>query len=78
MANDTGPSLSFMQKHFGPSFMSKKRKEDIYLPNESGKIDKRLKKARDEESPSQKLGSIFTRLSEVSEDTKSRTRKNAR
>lgn len=40
---DTGPSLTFLQKQFGPSFMRKKRKKDIELPNQSGKTDPRLK-----------------------------------
>lgn len=43
MPIDAGPSLSFLQKQFGPSFMRKKRKGDIELPNQSGKTDSRLK-----------------------------------
>lgn len=34
------PSPSMLERIFGP----KKRKKDIELPNESGKIDKRLEK----------------------------------
>lgn len=30
--SSVGPSLSFLQKHFGPTFMTKKRKTDIELP----------------------------------------------
>jgi len=32
-----------MQKHFGPSFGAKKRKDNVDLPNQSGRIDKRLR-----------------------------------
>lgn len=41
------PSLNFLQKHFGPSFMAKKRKGDIELPN-SGQKDKRLRTKLDD------------------------------
>jgi len=37
------PSLNFMQKHFGPSFGAKKRKDNVDLPNNSKTIDKRLR-----------------------------------
>lgn len=40
---DTGPSLGFLQKHFGPTFMRKKRKGDIQLPLGRDKKDPRLR-----------------------------------
>lgn len=40
---DTGPSQGFLSKIFG----KKKRTEDIELPNESGRRDKRLPKPKE-------------------------------
>lgn len=37
------PSLGLLQKYFGPSFMTKKRKTNIELPSE-GKEQKKKKK----------------------------------
>ena len=42
------PSLGFLQKYFGPTFLKKKRKEDIELPNERGTKDKRLRTKLDD------------------------------
>lgn len=39
------PSLGLLQRYFGPSFMTKKRKEDINLPAE-GLPDPKLKKKK--------------------------------
>ena len=37
------PSMGFLQKRFGPTFMQKKKTGDVALPNESGRTDSRLK-----------------------------------
>lgn len=48
MPDSISPSLGFLQKHFGPTFLKKKRKEDIELPNEKNRKDPRLKTKFDE------------------------------
>lgn len=38
----TAPDLNILQRLFGPSFMARKLKTDIPLPNDTGQIDMRL------------------------------------
>lgn len=57
MADNVGPSLTLLQKHFGPSFMTKKRKKDIELPSSGNlsDVDPRILKKIDEGSPADKI-----------------------
>jgi hypothetical protein len=48
------PSLSFMQRHFGPSFGTKKRKTDIYLPTEGEEVMTTREYEKRQEEPKKK------------------------
>lgn len=67
------PSLGFLQRYFGPSFMIKKRKTDIQLPNEEEEQKKKKKKRPfdiEEGSTIDKMLKGYKKVSELSNANK--------
>ena len=67
---ETGPSLNFLQRRFGPSFGTKKRTEDINLPSKRQDIraendDYEAKRKKKSESS----GGVFSKLRNPDEDS---------